>query len=43
MVMEMGRIIFCKIMDAASGVRVKSARFDFGETEFVPWAIGAVM
>ena len=40
---EMGEIIFQKILAAASGYPVKSERFGFGESEFVPWAIGAVM
>ena len=40
---EMGEIIFQKILAAASGHPVKSEQFGYGESEFVPWAIGAVM
>lgn len=40
---EMGRVIFRSIIDTASGVPVKSERYGYGEAEFVPWAIGAVM
>ena len=39
----MGDIIFQKILATASGHPVKSEGFGYGESEFVPWAIGAVM
>jgi altronate dehydratase len=40
---EMGDTIFQNILAAASGHPVKSERFGYGEAEFVPWPIGAVM
>ena len=40
---EMGDIIFLNILQGASGHPVKSEQFGYGEAEFVPWAIGAVM
>ena len=42
-VKEMGHAIFHSILDAASGVRVESEHYGYGQAEFVPWAIGAVM
>ena len=40
---EMGETIFRLILETASGKKSKSENFDFGENEFVPWHIGAVM
>ena len=38
-----GERIFDAILHMASGERTKSERFGFGEAEFSPWQIGAVM
>jgi altronate hydrolase len=40
---EMGAAIFQKILDTASGHKTKSEAFGFGDNEFVPWHIGAVL
>ena len=40
---EMGEEIFRAILEVASGKRVKSEVLGFGDNEFVPWHIGAVM
>lgn len=40
---EMGETIFRLILDTASGKKSKSENFGFGNNEFVPWHIGAVM
>ena len=40
---EMGETIFHLILDTASGKKSKSESFGFGDNEFVPWHIGAVM
>ena len=40
---EMGETIFRLILDTASGKKAKSENFGFGDNEFVPWHIGAVM
>jgi altronate hydrolase len=40
---EMGAIIFQEIIDTASGKKTKSEHFGFGDNEFVPWHIGAVL
>ena len=42
-VAEMGEIIFQKILATASGERTKSEELGYGDEEFVPWHIGAVM
>lgn len=39
---EMGREIFEKILDVASGEETKSEAFGIGENEFVPWPIGVL-
>ena len=39
----MGREIFDKIIATASGAATKSEAQGFGDNEFVPWQIGAVM
>jgi altronate hydrolase len=40
---EMGRAIFDRILAVASGEPTKSEAQGFGDNEFVPWQIGAVM
>jgi altronate hydrolase len=40
---EMGTVVFQKILDTASGKKTKSEAFGFGDNEFVPWHIGAVL
>lgn len=40
---EMGERIFRRILEVASGDRTKSEALGFGDDEFVPWQIGAVM
>jgi altronate hydrolase len=40
---EMGQEIFGAILEVASGKKVKSEILGFGDNEFVPWHIGAVM
>ncbi len=42
-VAEMGERIFRLILDVASGRRTKSEELGFGENEFVPWQVGAVL
>lgn len=39
----MGEQIFRLILDVASGRRTKSEDLGFGENEFVPWQVGAVL
>jgi altronate dehydratase len=39
----MGRQIFEVILEVASGKRTKSEALGFGNHEFTPWQIGAVM
>lgn len=40
---EMGEAIFQLILDTASGKKSKSESYGFGDNEFVPWQIGAVL
>jgi altronate dehydratase len=40
---EMGRQIFEHILAVASGEHTKSEAQGFGDSEFVPWQIGATM
>ena len=40
---EMGAAIYQNILDTASGNKTKSEAFGFGDNEFVPWHIGAVV
>jgi altronate hydrolase len=40
---EMGARIFRLMLDTASGAPTKSEALGFGDNEFVPWQIGAVM
>jgi altronate hydrolase len=43
MVEEKGRQIFDEILAVASGKRSKSEELGYGDNEFVPWQVGAVM
>jgi altronate hydrolase len=38
-----GREIFETILRIASGERSKSEQLGYGDSEFVPWQVGAVM
>ena len=38
-----GEVIFEEIVAVASGKRSKSEQLGYGDAEFVPWQIGAVM
>lgn len=40
---EMGRRILDTILDVASGKQTKSEELGYGDEEFVPWQLGAVM
>ncbi len=40
---EKGREIFAKVLAVASGEHTKSEDLGYGDNEFVPWQIGAVM
>ena len=40
---DKGREIFDTILDVASGRPSKSEQLGYGDNEFVPWQIGAVM
>jgi galactarate dehydratase len=40
---ESGKRIFEKILSVASGEKTRSEEYDYGDNEFVPWQIGAVM
>jgi altronate hydrolase len=40
---DKGREIFETILRVASGERSKSEALGYGDAEFVPWQIGAVM
>lgn len=42
-VAEMGERIFRLVLDTASGGKTKSEILGFGEDEFTPWVLGAVM
>ncbi len=42
-VQECGRRIFDLILQTASGAKTKSEALGFGEAEFAPWQLGAVM
>jgi altronate hydrolase len=42
-VAEMGKRIFDLVLATASGRRTKSEELGFGEDEFTPWVLGAVM
>ncbi len=40
---EMGEQVFNRILEVASGSQTKSEALGFGDDEFIPWQIGAVM
>jgi altronate hydrolase len=40
---ETGRVIFQRILDTASGKKTKSELLGFGDNEFAPWHMGAVL
>jgi altronate hydrolase len=42
-VAELGERLFRQMLDAASGAKTKSERHGYGQNEFVPWYVGAVM
>ena len=42
-VQEMGERIFRLVLATASGERSKSEAHGYGQNEFVPWQVGAVM
>jgi altronate hydrolase len=42
-VAEMGQRIFELMLKTASGEATKSERHGYGQNEFVPWQVGAVM
>lgn len=42
-VAEMGERIFAMLIETASGKTTKSELFGYGQNEFVPWSIGAVL
>ncbi|MET0411105.1 MAG: altronate dehydratase family protein [Polyangiaceae bacterium] len=42
-IQDLGRSIFQRLLEVASGSQTKSEAFGFGDNEFVPWRIGALM
>jgi len=42
-VAQMGERIFQLMLQTASGRRTRSEEHGYGQNEFVPWALGAVM
>ncbi len=42
-IQEMGERIFKLVLATASGQKSKSEELGFGEDEFTPWQLGAVM
>ena len=40
---EVGERLFRLMLDTASGTKTKSERHGYGQSEFVPWYVGAVM
>jgi altronate hydrolase len=42
-VQEIGEKLFRLILDTASGIRTKSEIHGYGQNEFIPWYLGAVM
>jgi altronate hydrolase len=40
---ELGGKLFRLMLDTASGAKSKSERHGYGQSEFVPWYLGAVM
>ena len=41
--LKKGREIFDLMLRVASGERTKSEKLGYGDSEFVPWQVGAVM
>jgi altronate hydrolase len=42
-IQEMGQRIFELVLATASGAQSKSEQHGYGQNEFVPWQVGAVM
>jgi altronate hydrolase len=42
-IQEMGQRIFELVLATASGAPTKSEKHGYGQNEFVPWQVGAVM
>ena len=42
-VAQVGEALFRLMLDTASGRKTKSERHGYGQSEFVPWYLGAVM
>ena len=40
---EIGERLFQLMLDTASGAKIKSEQHGYGQSEFVPWYVGAVM
>jgi altronate hydrolase len=40
---EIGEVLFRLMLETASGTKSKSERHGYGQSEFVPWYVGAVM
>lgn len=40
---QMGAEIYDMVLDVASGTKTASERFGYGDNEFLPWTIGAVL
>jgi len=40
---KLGQQIFQRVLEVASGSKSKSEEFGFGDNEFTPWRVGAVM
>ena len=40
---EVGERLFRLMLDTASGIKSKSEKHGYGQSEFVPWYVGAVM
>ena len=40
---QVGGQLFQLMLDTASGVKSKSEQHGYGQSEFVPWYVGAVM
>ena len=40
---QLGQVIFDQLLATASGLPTKSEKHGYGQNEFVPWQLGAVM
>jgi len=40
---QLGQVLFDMLLDVASGTRSRSERHGYGQNEFVPWQISAIM